>query len=32
VAPKGRKEFKAAIAEDAALNRDLVKSIGLKLD
>lgn len=32
VAPKGRKEFKAAIAEDAALNRDLVKTIGLKLD
>lgn len=32
VRPKGRKEFKAAIADDAVLNRDLVKTIGLKLD
>lgn len=30
--PKGRAEFKAAIARDAGLNRDLVKTIGVQLD
>lgn len=32
VVPKGRAEFKAAIARDASLNRDLVKTIGVQLD
>lgn len=31
-APKGRVAFKAAIAHDAVVNRDLVKAIGLQLD
>jgi tripartite-type tricarboxylate transporter receptor subunit TctC len=30
--PKGRAEFKTAIAHDAVLNRDLVKTIGVQLD
>lgn len=29
---KGSAEFKAAVAKDAALNRDLVRNLGLKLD
>lgn len=31
-APKGRVEFKTALARDAVLNRDLVKAIGVQLD
>jgi tripartite-type tricarboxylate transporter receptor subunit TctC len=30
--PKGRAEFKAAIAHDAVLNRDLVKTIGVQIE
>jgi tripartite-type tricarboxylate transporter receptor subunit TctC len=30
--PKGRTEFKTAIAQDAVLNRDLVKTVGVQLD
>jgi tripartite-type tricarboxylate transporter receptor subunit TctC len=30
--PKGRADFKAAIAHDAVLNRDLVKTIGVQID
>ena len=32
VAPMGRSEFKAAIAYDAVLNRELIKTSGVKLD
>ncbi|MDF2462879.1 MAG: tripartite tricarboxylate transporter substrate binding protein [Ramlibacter sp.] len=32
VVPKGRAEFKTAIAHDAVLNRDLVKTIGVQID
>ena len=32
VVPKGRAEFKSAIAHDAVLNRDLVKTAGVQLD
>jgi tripartite-type tricarboxylate transporter receptor subunit TctC len=31
LAPKGSADFKEAIAHDAAVNRDLIRSIGLKL-
>jgi hypothetical protein len=31
-APKGSADFKEAIARDAVLNRDLIQSIGSKLD
>jgi len=31
LAPKGSADFKEAIARDAAVNRDLIRSIGLKL-
>lgn len=31
-APKGRAAFKASIANDAVLNRDLIKSIGVQID
>ena len=30
--PKGSADFKAAIAHDAVVNRDLIRNIGLKLD
>lgn len=30
--PKGRTDFKTVIAHDAVMNRDLVKTIGVKLD
>ncbi|MDP3798916.1 MAG: tripartite tricarboxylate transporter substrate binding protein [Polaromonas sp.] len=32
VVPKGRTEFTTAIAHDAVLNRDLVKTIGVQID
>lgn len=32
VAPKDRKEFKAAIAHDATVNRELVKAAGVRVD
>jgi tripartite-type tricarboxylate transporter receptor subunit TctC len=31
-APKGRADFKASLAHDAALNRELVRTIGVQLD
>lgn len=31
-APKGRADFKAAIAQDAVLNRDLVRTVGVQID
>lgn len=30
--PKGRADFNTAIAHDAILNRDLVKTIGVQMD
>lgn len=32
VVPKGRTEFKASIAHDAVVNRELIKAAGVQLD